>query len=287
MSRATQEEQSVVQDLGAAPGLMPFFAAVHAGCLLVLVTGAPADAVAVGIASYLLRGLGISAGYHRYFSHRSFRTSRAFQFVLALLGTLAVQKGVLWWASHHRHHHQASDRDGDVHSPVRDGFWWSHVGWFLSRRHEDTEWPRVRDLARYPELVWLNEHFALPPALFALGLFAAGGLPWLVWGFLLSTTAVWHVTYAINSVAHQLGSRPYDTPDGSRNNLCLAVLALGEGWHNNHHHYMNAARAGFHWWQIDTTYLVLRALAAVGVTWDLVEPPARVLDDRPLSDRAA
>jgi stearoyl-CoA desaturase (delta-9 desaturase) len=219
---------------------------------------------------------GITAGYHRYFSHRAFRTSRAFQLVLAILGAASAQKGPLWWAAHHRDHHRWSDGPEDIHSPFRHGFWWSHVGWILSRRHDATKLGRVKDLARFAELRWLDRwHLAVPGAL-AAGLFLAGGLPALLWGFFVSTALLWHGTFVINSLAHVLGSRRYATADGSRNSLLLALVTFGEGWHNNHHFYPSAASQGFFWWEVDVSYYALRALAALGVVRDLRTPPAHV-----------
>ncbi len=256
---------------------IPFWA-VHAACGLVFFVDFSWGAVALCFALFFARMFGITAGYHRYFSHRSFKTGRGFQFFLALLGTMSVQKGVLWWASNHRVHHKYSDLEGDLHSPSRDGFWHSHVGWILSPDHEETHYDRIPDLAKYPELRWLNEHFLVPPVALAVALFAIGGASWLVWGFFVSTTLLWHATFTINSLSHVYGSRRYDTTDTSRNNVWLALLTMGEGWHNNHHHYMNSVRQGFFWWEVDMTFYILTALSWVGVTWDLIKPPARLLE---------
>jgi len=256
---------------------VPFWG-VHLACLLVFFTEFSVGAIAVCVATYFLRMFGITAGYHRYFSHRSFKTGRAFQFVLAFLGSMSVQKGVLWWAANHRIHHKYSDLEGDVHSPTRRGFWWSHAGWILSSDHEETHFDKIPDLAKYPELRWLNEHFLVPPLLLAAFLYAVGGTSWLGWGFFVSTTLLWHSTFMINSLAHVYGSRRYDTTDTSRNNFWLALMTMGEGWHNNHHCFMNSARQGFFWWEIDATYYILKMLSWVGVTWDLIQPPARLLE---------
>lgn len=256
---------------------LPFWG-VHLACVLVFFTPFSWGAVAVCCAMFFLRMFGITAGYHRYFSHRSFKTGRVFQFVLAVLGTLSVQKGVLWWAANHRQHHKFSDLEGDLHSPLQSGFWWSHVGWILSPEHEETQYDRIPDLVKYPELRWLNEHFLVPPVAMALALFAIGGVSWLVWGFFVSTTLLWHATFMINSLAHVYGTRRYATMDTSRNNLWLALLTMGEGWHNNHHCFMNSVRQGFFWWEIDATFYVLKALSWIGVTWDLIQPPSRLLE---------
>jgi stearoyl-CoA desaturase (Delta-9 desaturase) len=230
--------------------------------------------LAVGL--YYVRMFGLTAGYHRYFSHRSFRTGRAFQFVLALLGTLSVQKGVLWWAAHHRDHHRYSDTPDDIHSPIGRGFWWSHVGWILCTRYDETKYARIKDLAKYPELVWLNQHYLVPPLALALGLYLVGGLPALLWGFFVSTVALWHGTFAINSLAHVIGRRRYETSDTSKNSFVLALVTMGEGWHNNHHFYASTANQGWFWWEIDLSYAILRALQSVGVVWAVRTPPRHV-----------
>lgn len=258
-------------------GSIPFLAA-HVACLGVLAVGVTWGDVALCLGLFWVRMFAITGAYHRYFSHRSYRTSRPFQFLLALLGTLCVQKGPLWWASNHRVHHKYSDEPEDVHSPRQRGLFWAHVGWILSKRHEATRWDRIQDFARYPELRWLNRFHIVPPLL-GLGLvFAIGGWHALLWGGLVSTVLLWHATFTINSLSHVFGRRRYATPDDSRNNLWLALLTMGEGWHNNHHHYQSAARQGFFWWEVDVTYYVLRALALVGLVWDLRPPPAHLLE---------
>ena len=259
-------------------GYVAPFILIHLACGLVVFTGVSRDALAVCVATYALQAFGLTGGFHRYFSHRSFRTSRAFQCVLAVLGTLAVQKGVLWWAANHRRHHQHADRDGDPHSPRGRGLWWAHSGWFLAPDFETTEWALVRDWTTYSELVWLNEHYVWPPVVLASALAVFGGLSWFVWGFCISTTLTWHLTYAINSLGHRYGSRRYDTSDTSRNNFWLALLTWGEGWHNNHHRFARAARQGRFWWEIDLTYYLIVALSYAGVVWAIVEPPRRLAD---------
>ena len=269
------------------------FLLLHAGVALVLLVGWSPVAVAAAAAGYALRMFAITAFYHRYFSHRAFRTSRAMQLLFALLGASAVQRGPLWWAAHHRRHHRHSDEAPDAHSPELDGFWWSHVGWLLARENYRTRLEEVRDLARFPELRFLDRFDALVPlasiaASYALGAALARFAPdlgtdgpqMLVWGFVVSTVALYHGTFAINSIAHRFGTRPYATRDQSRNNALLALLTLGEGWHNNHHRYPGAARQGFRWWELDLSWLGLRALAALGLVWDLKPVPERVRAER-------
>jgi stearoyl-CoA desaturase (Delta-9 desaturase) len=234
--------------------------------------------VGLAVGLYYLRMFGVTAGYHRYFAHRSYKTSRVFQFLLACLAMSSSQKGVLWWAAHHRTHHRYSDQPQDVHSPVQRGFWWAHVGWIFAPRNDEVELSRVGDLARFPELRWLERWHFVPPVALAAGLLLWGGLPVLIWGFFISTTLLWHGTFTINSLAHVFGRRRYATPDDSRNNWFLALLTLGEGWHNNHHFYRPAANQGFFWWEFDPTFYALKALSWVGVIWDVRTPPRHVLE---------
>jgi stearoyl-CoA desaturase (delta-9 desaturase) len=255
---------------------IPFFAVHAIGLATPFLVPVTWGWVGLAIAMYYLRMFGITAGYHRYFSHRAYRTSRAFQFVLAWLGATASQKGPLWWAAHHRDHHRQSDTEDDIHSPLVGGFWWSHLGWILDRGYEGTNLDRVKDLARYPELVWVERNWWVPPTALAFGLLAVGGWGALLWGFFVSTTVLWHGTFLINSLAHVLGSRRYETSDGSRNSFALAVLTMGEGWHNNHHFYPGTANQGFFWWEWDPSYYLLRLLSALGLVWDLRTPPTRV-----------
>lgn len=235
-------------------------------------------------ATFYVRLWAITGAYHRYFSHRSYSTSRMMQFMLALLGVTAVQKGPLWWAGVHRNHHQHSDKSGDPHSP-RHGFWHAHHGWLMNPDWDATRLDQVRDLARYPELRWLNRWHIVGPVLCIALCYAVAGWAGVAWGFLLSTTLCWHTTYSINSLAHRMGRQRYETGDDSRNSLLLGILILGEGWHNNHHFHQSCARQGFFWWEIDITYYVLRALSAVGLIWDLKEPPARAYREQTRSHR--
>jgi len=222
---------------------------------------------------YFVRMFGITAGYHRYFSHRSYKTGRIFQFILGLLGTLAMQKGVMWWASNHRHHHRYSDTPEDIHSPRQSGFWRSHITWVLAKYDEEPKFELVRDLTRFPELVWISKHFLLPIFVLWGVLFLAGGLPLLFWAGVMSTMLCWHATFLVNSLAHVWGSRRFTTTDDSRNNLFIALLTMGEGWHNNHHHYMSSARQGYTWWEIDMSYYILKALSWFGIVRDLRQYP--------------
>jgi stearoyl-CoA desaturase (delta-9 desaturase) len=259
-------------------GALPFLAVHVLSVVGVVLLGWSWKGFALAVALYYVRMFGVTGGYHRYFSHRSYKTSRAFQFVLALLAMSSVQKGVIWWASHHRGHHKHSDQPGDVHSVVRDGFWWGHVAWIISFDHHGTESHRVRDLTKFPELRFLDRYYSLPAIAYGLALFALGSWWALVWGLLVSTTLLWHGTFTINSLSHLWGTRRYETTDNSKNNLALALITMGEGWHNNHHYYQRSTNQGFYWWEVDLTYYVLRLLAACGLVWDLHRPPAHVLE---------
>lgn len=241
--------------------------------------------VALCVGSYALRMFAITGGYHRYFSHRTYKMGRVPQFLMACLGSASVQKGVLWWAANHRHHHRHSDQPEDIHSPLQSGFWWSHVGWILSPQHDETLWDQIPDLAKFPELVWVNRFHMVPVVVYAAAMAAAFGWAGFAWGFVVSTVLLWHGTFTINSLSHVFGSRRYSTTDTSRNNLWLALITLGEGWHNNHHAYQSSTRQGFHWWEIDVSYYALRALSWVGVTRDLREPPLALLEAKRLRPR--
>ncbi len=253
------------------------FLLLHLACFAAFWTGVTPRAVVLGVVLYLVRIFAIGAGYHRYFSHRAFRTGRVFQFVLAFLAQTSAQRGILWWAANHRRHHKYSDTELDVHSPVQRGFLYSHVGWIFVPRNNETDYAMVRDMARYKELLLLDRQPYLPAALLALATWLIAGLPGLVVGFCWSTVVLWHATFSINSLAHVVGRRRYVTGDESRNNWLLALLTMGEGWHNNHHAYQVSVRQGFRWWEFDPTYYALRALSWVGVVWDLHVPPKAVV----------
>ncbi len=257
---------------------IPFWGVHILAIVGVIITGFSWWGVALALALYVPRMFFVTGAYHRYFSHRSYKTSRWFQFVLALGCTLTAQKGPLWWAAHHRQHHKLSDAPGDLHSVIQQGFWWAHMGWILSNDLEDTDYSRIKDFAKYPELRWLNKYWMLPAIAAGVITFLIGGFFALVWGFAVSQVLVWHGTFTINSLSHVWGNRRYKTDDDSRNNPVLAIVTMGEGWHNNHHHYQVAARQGFFWWEIDCTYYILRALAAVGLVWDLHGVPDHIRD---------
>jgi stearoyl-CoA desaturase (delta-9 desaturase) len=226
-------------------------------------------------------GLGITAGFHRYFAHRSYKTTRWFQFLLAAAGCTALQKGPLWWAVHHRLHHRHSDEPGDPHSPVLDGFWYGHVGWLFARDLMRPDEAVVRDLTRYRELVWLDRLWMAPGLVLAGACLAVGGWGGLVYVYCAAVVVVFQVTFAVNSVGHLLGPRRFATGDGSRNNPVLGYLAMGDGWHNNHHRYPWSARHGLAWYELDVCYRFIRVLAAVGLAWDLKGPPPGCLDRTP------
>ena len=273
ISRPSHEEDII------HPRVLPFVI-VHLTCFAIFwVDVQPIDWIICG-ALYVIRMFGITAGFHRYFSHRSFKTSRAFQFFLAFLGQSSAQRGVLWWAAKHRHHHKHSDTEQDIHSPVQHGFWFSHVLWIFSKRGLTIDYTTIKDFQKYPELVWLEKWERLPPVILGVLVWAVAGWSGLVVGFFVSTVLLFHGTFTINSLSHVFGKQPYVTGDDSRNNLFLAIITLGEGWHNNHHHFPSATPQGFHWWQIDITYYTLKILSVFRIVWDLRLPPAHVVEGK-------
>lgn len=258
------------------PASIPFVL-VHLACLAAFWSGVTTGAIITCVVLYVVRMFGVTAGYHRYFSHRSFKTSRVFQFVLAFLAQSSAQRGILWWAAKHRHHHRHSDTDLDVHSPRMRGFMYSHVGWIFTPQHSATDHDALPDLTKYPELVWLDRHPYLPAAVLAVACFLLGGWPGLVVGFFWSTVLLYHGTFFINSLAHVHGEQRYVTGDDSRNNWWLAVITLGEGWHNNHHAYQRSTRQGFRWYEFDPTFYVLAVLSWLRVVRELGQPPEDVV----------
>jgi stearoyl-CoA desaturase (delta-9 desaturase) len=258
------------------------FILLHLSCLLIFVVGFSWIAFIVCISLFASRMFAITGFYHRYFSHKTFKTSRFVQLLFAMIGATAVQRGPLWWAAHHRGHHMHSDTSEDKHSPKEHGFLWSHMGWFLTKSNFVTNTKFIRELIRFPELRIIDRFDLLMPLALSIGLFIAGyylnqyepqlntnGFQLFIWGFSLSTVMLYHATFLVNSVAHQWGKKRYETKDTSRNNFIIAILTFGEGWHNNHHHYPGSARQGFYWWEIDLTYYVLKFLAMMGVIWDV------------------
>ncbi len=272
------------------------FWSIHIGAIVALFYGVSWIAFGVCIALYFIRMFGITGAYHRYFSHRTYKTSRIFQFVLAFLGCSSAQKGPIWWASHHRHHHKYSDTEHDVHSPRQRGFWWAQVGWILSTQYVDTNYENVKDFMKYPELRWIDQYHMVAPITLAvfvslLGMWLGAAYPDLhtsgfqmfLWGFCVSTTLLYHGTFVINTLTHMYGSRRFKTEDDSRNSLVLALITMGEGWHNNHHRYPGSEKQGFYWWEIDLSHYVLKILSWMGLVWDLRTPPERIYEEAKLN----
>jgi stearoyl-CoA desaturase (delta-9 desaturase) len=276
------------------------FIILHLGCFAAFWVGVSPVAVWTAVALYFLRMFAVTGIYHRYFSHKTYSTSRVGQFLLALWGGTTVQRGALWWAYHHRHHHQHSDEPDDAHSPHVHGFWWSHIGWITSRRNFPTDYSTIKDLAKFPELVWLNRFDTVVPVVFAFAVFGFGALletyapglgtnGWqmLVWGFFISTTFLFPGTACIISMAHLMGRRRFKTSDDSRNSFILALICLGEGWHNNHHRYQSSTRNGFYWWEIDPTYYGLKALSWTRFIWGLKAVPKSIMEEAARADHVA
>ncbi len=255
------------------------FIAIHLAPFAAFFTGVTPRALLLCLILHCVKMFFITAGYHRYFSHRAFKTSRFMQFIFAFGGGMAAQKGALWWAAHHRQHHAHSDQEDDVHSPKK-GFWWSHIAWIVCSKYHETDFDAIKDFARYPELRFLNKHHWVPPTCLAFFCLAVAGWSGLVIGFFLSTVLTYHATFCINSVTHIFGRRRYATTDTSRNSLLFALICFGEGWHNNHHHYQASARMGFFWWEIDLSFYLLKLLEAFGVVWDLRGVPQRARESK-------
>jgi stearoyl-CoA desaturase (delta-9 desaturase) len=267
------------------------FVGMHLMCLGVIWVGWSWIAVLTAIGLYFIRMFAITGFYHRYFSHNTFKTNRFWQFIFAVVGNSSVQRGPLWWAAHHRHHHRYADTENDIHSPRQHGFIWSHMGWLTSRANFPTKMQYVKDWAKFPELRWINRFDIVVPVLLAAVLFAAGmlleayvpglgtnGPQMLIWGFFISSVVLFHGTVTINSFDHMFGRRRYNTPDTSRNNAILALITLGEGWHNNHHHYAITVHQGFYWWEIDITFYLLKLFSWLGIVWELRGLPEKVRD---------
>jgi stearoyl-CoA desaturase (delta-9 desaturase) len=250
--------------------------AIHIGTAIAFSRGATLKLVTLAAATYFIRMFAITGVYHRYFAHRSYKTSRLLQLFFAWLGTTATQKGPLWWASTHRQHHKYSDTERDVHSPLLRGFWYAHMGWWLGRDHEHARLDVIQDYARYPELRWIDKYHVIGPLSLMGSLWLAGGYDTFLWGFVVSTCFLMHATFTINSLAHVFGSRRYATSDTSRNNFWLALFTMGEGWHNNHHHYMNSANQGFFWWEIDLSFYLIKLLEKLHLVWDVRPVPAHM-----------
>jgi stearoyl-CoA desaturase (delta-9 desaturase) len=270
------------------------FLGMHIACIGVFFVGWSWLAISIAVFLYALRVFTLTGFYHRYFSHRSFKTWRIVQFIFAAIGCSSVQRGPLWWAAHHRHHHVHSDDPQDLHSPRQKGILFSHMGWFLTPRALRTNLKIIPDFAKYPELRFLDRFDLVVPVMLAVSLYLFGefvawgspdsgvtGMQLLVWGFFVSTIAVYHVTYLVNSATHLIGTRRYETKDDSKNSLIVALLTFGEGWHNNHHYYPNSTRQGFFWWEIDITYYVLSFMSMLGLVWDLKTVPERILHPKP------
>ncbi len=279
-------------------GTIPFIS-MHVGCLLVFFTGVSPIALGVALITYIPRAFALTGGYHRYFSHRTYKVGRVFQFLLACLGTTAVQMGPLWWAAHHRNHHKYSDTPKDVHSPVAHGFWWSHMGWIMNAKsYNNVDPDMIKDLTKFPELRWLDRWCLVPPILLAICLFALGhylaatrpelgtsGIQMLTWAFFISTIALHHATFGVNSVAHVFGSQRFKTGDQSRNNALIAFLTMGEGWHNNHHRFPASERQGIYWWEIDMSHAILKFLSWFGLVNSIKVTSKAMVDNALAKDK--
>lgn len=257
------------------------FVTIHLLCFAAIWTGVDATALVLCAVLYVVRMFGVTAGYHRYFSHRTYKMNRVMQFLMACLAQSSAQKGVIWWAAHHRHHHKFSDKENDIHSPEQHGLLYAHLGWVLAPENNEVDYSKVKDLTKYPELRWLNKNYLAPAILMGVLSWWFFGWSGLVVGFFWSTVLLWHGTFTINSLSHVIGKQRYETGDDSRNNWFLALITLGEGWHNNHHYYQASTNQGFYWWEIDISYYGLKAMSWFGLVRDLKKPPQHVIENRP------
>lgn len=230
------------------------------------------SALVLCVVLHYATGLAITLGYHRLLTHRSFKCPRALEYLLAFLGSQACQGGPIAWVAVHRLHHSHADREGDPHNVVR-GFWWAHMGWLFStpphRLDPDLRDRVARDLAGDRFYRLLDRTFVLNAFVLGFLLSRLGGWPWVVWGMFVRLTLVFHTTWLVNSAGHTLGYRSYDTNDRSTNCWWVGLLALGEGWHNNHHAFPSSARHGLRPREVDVTYLVIRGLEKLGLAWDV------------------
>ncbi len=265
---------------------------MHIIALGAVFTGFSWAALIALIITYTVRVFALTAGFHRYFSHRSFKTSRFFQFVLGWVGTSSAQLGPMWWAANHRHHHQHSDQPEDIHSPVVKDAFWAHIGWILCRAYREIQHDRIKDLSKFPELRFIDRFHVLPVLSLIAVLYLTGalldayfpalgtnGIQMVMWGFFVSTIMVYHVTFLVNSATHIFGKKRFVTNDESRNSFWVALLTFGEGWHNNHHRWPLSARQGMYWWEFDLTYLILRLLQTLGIVWDVKIYPKKIYDE--------
>ena len=252
-----------------------WIAFMHLGCLAAFSTFSW-KALGVTLFLWWFTGcLGITLGYHRFFTHRSFSTPKPVQYFLAVCGSLAGEAGPIAWVAAHRYHHTYSDTDKDPHSPLK-GFLWAHMSWLFGREDFLADFDSYKrytpDMANDKFLVWLDKWHIVPSFILAGILYAMGGWPFVVWGIFVRSVIVYHVTWFVNSASHMWGYRSYKTTDDSRNNWWVAILAFGEGWHNNHHAFQRSARHGFRWWEVDVTYRMIQLLWMMGLASDIHLP---------------
>jgi fatty-acid desaturase len=249
------------------PPLVAFMVAIHLVALFALLPGNFSwGAIALALfLHWLTGGLGITLGWHRLVSHRSFQVPKWLEYVFVFFGTLSMQGGPIEWIGLHRHHHAHSDHESDHHNSGR-GFWWSHLGWMLHDIPARTEVPRLtQDINSDPVYRFFQRYFFPIQVVFAVLLYLLGGWPFVVWGVFVRIVVVYHCTWLVNSATHKFGYRSYESGDRSTNCWWVALLTYGEGWHNNHHAFQYSARHGLRWWEIDLTWMVISFLQAVGL----------------------
>ncbi|WP_443029105.1 acyl-CoA desaturase [Spirulina sp. CS-785/01] len=258
-----------------------FMTLVHIGALFALL---PSNFSweAVGLMVFLhwvTGGLGITLGWHRLVSHRSFKTPKWLEYLLVFFGALSCQGGVIHWVGLHRMHHLHSDTDPDPHDSSK-GFWWSHMGWMLYRIPGEEDIPRfTKDIWDDPVYRFLQNNFVPVQIVLGLVLYAIGGWPFIIWGIFARLVLVFHCTWFVNSATHMFGYRTFESNDKSRNCWWVALVTYGEGWHNNHHAHQYSARHGLKWWEVDLTWMVIRSLQTIGLAKDVKLIPAKAMND--------
>jgi sn-1 stearoyl-lipid 9-desaturase len=248
-----------------------FMALVHGGAILAFLPGffSWQGVVLALVLHWITGGLGITLCWHRMLSHRSFKSPKWLEYLLAFCGTLSMQGGVIWWVGMHRHHHLHSDKDVDHHDSNK-GFWWSHMQWMLHEVPVKQEVPKfTKDIADDPVYQFMDKYFLPIQIAFAGLLFLWGGWPYVFWGIFVRMVFVYHCTWFVNSATHKFGYRTYNTSDNSTNCWWVAITTYGEGWHNNHHAHQYSARHGLQWWEVDITWMTIKLLSFLGLARDI------------------
>jgi sn-1 stearoyl-lipid 9-desaturase len=261
-------------------GVIIFMTVVHIGAVCAFLPGNLSwQGFALAIAlHWLTGGIGITLGWHRLITHRSFQVPQWLEYIIVFCGTLAMQGGVIWWVGLHRHHHLHSDESIDHHDSSK-GFWWSHMGWMMYDVPAEADVPRfTKDISEDKFYQFLDKYFLPVQILFALFLYAIGGWSFVCWGTFFRLAIVYQTTWLVNSATHMFGYRTFSTKDNSRNCWWVALLTYGEGWHNNHHAHQYSARHGLAWWELDQTWLTIRLLQLLGLATKVKLPDGNAIE---------